>query len=59
MTEADEALESESLSVMMKKKTPASGDKHDYMSLARYYWPDPSKPDGLPYISVTGCRILN
>ena len=35
MTEADEALESESLSVMMKKKTPASGDKHDYMSLAR------------------------
>lgn len=54
MTEADEAMESEPLSVMMKKKTPASGDKHDYMSLARYYWPDPSKPDGLPYISRDG-----
>ena len=24
------------------------------MSQARYYWPDPSKPDGLPYISHDG-----
>lgn len=24
------------------------------MSQARYYWPDPSKPDGLPYISRDG-----
>lgn len=39
---------------MMKKQVPASGDKHDYMSIARYYWPDPSKPDGLPYISKDG-----
>lgn len=52
--EADEDLDAEPLSVMMKTKTPASGDKHDYMSLARYYWPDPSKPDGLPYISRDG-----
>lgn len=21
------------------------------MSLARYFWPDPEKPDGLPYLS--------
>lgn len=54
MTEADALLEAEPLSVMMKEKTPASGDKHDYMSQARYYWPDPSRPDGRPYINRDG-----
>lgn len=52
--EADRLLDAQPLSVMMKEKTPASGDKHDYMSQARYYWPDSSKPDGLPYISRDG-----
>lgn len=52
--EADRLLDVQPLSVMMKEKTPASGDKHDYMSQARYYWPDPTKPDGLPYISRDG-----
>ena len=52
--EAAKAMKAEPLSVMVKTKTPASGDKHDYMSLARYYWPDPTKPDGLPYISRDG-----
>jgi len=52
--DADRALTKEPLSVMMKEKTPASGDKHDYMSQARYYWPDPTKPDGLPYIQHDG-----
>ena len=52
--EADRLLDAQPLSVMMKEKTPASGDKHDYMSQARYYWPDPSKPDGLPYITRDG-----
>jgi Alginate lyase len=41
-------------SVMHKKKTPPSGDKHDYMSIGPYWWPDPSKPDGLPYIRRDG-----
>ena len=54
MKTADRMLDAEPLSVMMKEAVPASGDKHDYMSLARYYWPDPSKPDGLPYISRDG-----
>lgn len=53
-TEADKLLDSQALSVMMKEKTPASGDKHDYMSQARYYWPDPTKPNGLPYINRDG-----
>ena len=52
--EADGLLEAQPLSVMMKEKTPASGDKHDYMSQARYTWPDPTKPDGLPYITRDG-----
>lgn len=51
---AEQELQQAPLSVMMKKKTPASGDKHDYMSQARYYWPDPTKPNGLPYISRDG-----
>src|SRR5688500_6910914 len=31
-----------------------SGDTHDYRSLRPYWWPDPSKPDGLPYIRRDG-----
>ncbi len=42
------------VSVMEKTGLPPSGDKHDYMSLAPYHWPDPSKPDGLPYIRKDG-----
>jgi hypothetical protein len=52
--EADQALAEGSWSVVNKPMTPPSGDKHDYMSLARYFWPDPTKPDGLPYISRDG-----
>jgi hypothetical protein len=43
-------------SVMNKKQTPPSGNKHDYMSTGPYWWPDPSKPDGLPYIRKDGQR---
>ncbi len=43
-------------SVMDKGVTPPSGDKHDYMSQAPYWWPDPSKPDGRPYIRRDGER---
>ena len=42
--EADKLLDVQPLSVMMKEKVPASGNKHDYMSQARYYWPDPQSP---------------
>ncbi|MFK5282667.1 alginate lyase family protein, partial [Lacticaseibacillus paracasei] len=48
---ADKILKEEKLySVMNKKQFPPSGDKHDYMSTGPYWWPDPTKPDGLPYI---------
>lgn len=54
LREADRLLDTELLSVMQKERIPVSGDKHDYTSLARYTWPDPSKPDGLPYITRDG-----
>lgn len=52
--DADKAIELGPWSVMQKQQFPPSGDKHDYMSLSRYWWPDPSKPDGLPYIRRDG-----
>jgi hypothetical protein len=41
-------------SVVDKTRSPPSNDKHDYMSLATYWWPDPAKPDGLPYVRRDG-----
>ena len=54
LSDADRKMQMEPPSVLMKDKTPVSGDKHDYMSLSRYFWPDPTKPDGLPYVSRDG-----
>ncbi len=51
---ADHAMTEGPFSVMDKPVTPPSGDKHDYMSRATYWWPDPSKPGGLPYIRHDG-----
>ena len=52
--DADRAMKVGPFSVMDKTETPPSGSKHDYMSLAPYWWPDPSKPNGLPYIRRDG-----
>jgi len=41
-------------SVRDKTKTPPSGDKGDYYSIGPYWWPDPKKEDGLPYIRRDG-----
>jgi len=54
LQDADKLLDQAPLSVMQKTAIPPSGDKHDYMSIAPYFWPDPSKPDGLPYINKDG-----
>lgn len=55
-SDAQQALQQEPVSVVSKATTPPSGDKHDYMSQAPYFWPDPTKPDGLPYIRRDGER---
>ena len=59
ISDADKALKSKPVSVMDKEMVPASGDKHDYMSMGPYWWPDPTKPDGLPYIRKDGVRNPN
>ena len=46
---ADAALQAPLDTVVAKRLTPPSGDKHDYMSLGPYWWPDPAKPNGVPY----------
>ena len=52
--DADQALLAAAPSVMQKQTTAVSGDRHDYTSLSRYFWPDPTKPDGLPYVNRDG-----
>ncbi len=54
LLEADEALEGGVYSVTFKNLVPPSGSKNDYMSMGPYWWPDPEKPDGLPYIRRDG-----
>jgi hypothetical protein len=54
LTKADKLLSKPAYSVMEKKQVPPSKDMHDYMSIAIYYWPDPSKPSGLPYMRKDG-----
>lgn len=53
-SDADQALKAGPFSVVDKPFTPPSGDKHDYMSLAPYWWPDPETADGLPYVRRDG-----
>ncbi|MFL5605690.1 MAG: alginate lyase family protein [Gemmatimonadaceae bacterium] len=54
LTDATQALALAPLSVTQKKRIASSGDPHDYMSFAPYWWPDSSKPNGLPYIRRDG-----
>jgi hypothetical protein len=54
--DADAVMSAGPFSIVNKQQTPPSGDKHDYMSQAPYFWPDPSKPDGKPYIRRDGER---
>lgn len=53
-TDVDSALAFEPVSVMSKELVPPSGDRHDYMSMGPYWWPNPDTPDGLPYIRKDG-----
>jgi hypothetical protein len=54
IADADAALKVAPVSVTQKTKLAPSGDRHDYMSTAPYYWPDPTKPNGLPYLRRDG-----
>lgn len=54
--DAEKLLKARLVSVMDKKAVPPSGDKHDYMSMAPYFWPNPATSNGLPYIRRDGER---
>ncbi|WP_375586519.1 alginate lyase family protein [Cyclobacterium xiamenense] len=54
LREADQKLQEGPFSVTHKKQLPPSGDVHDYTSMGPYWWPDPKKADGLPYIRRDG-----
>src|SRR5689334_5680509 len=54
--EAKAALQAGPFSVVDKTNVPPSGDKHDYMSIGPYFWPDPASSNGLPYIRHDGRR---
>ena len=52
--EAEKRMGKSVISITENENLQASKDPHDYFSTARYYWPDPSTPNGLPYIRKDG-----
>src|ERR1700685_3721990 len=55
LDDANDLLDRRPPSVMDKRQPPPSGDKHDFMSQAPYYWADPNSPDGY-YVRRDGQR---
>jgi hypothetical protein len=51
---ANKALAGPIYSVVDKTRVPPSGDRHDYMSMGPYWWPDANRPGGEPYIRRDG-----
>lgn len=54
--QADQLMSKKIISVVEKKVATPCGNPHEYMSMAAYFWPDPSKPNGIPYIRKDGQR---
>lgn len=52
--EADSALTVGPFTVTSKTRVPPSGDKRDYVSYGPYWWPDSTRPNGLPYVRRDG-----
>ena len=55
--EAESALGRGPHSVVDKTSCAPSGDMQDYWHPAPYWWPDPNKKDGLPYVRRDGVRV--
>lgn len=51
---ADKLLEIKPFSVVNKIGVPPSKNKHDYMSIGPYWWPNPKTSNGLPYVRKDG-----
>jgi len=56
MEDAEDAMGKGPFSVTYKKMVPPGGTKNDYMSQGPYWWPDTTKPEGLPFIRRDGIR---
>lgn len=54
VADADKLLKVKPFAITDKTIAPPSGDKHDYTSLSRYFWPNPDTPNHLPYIRKDG-----
>lgn len=54
ITNADLLLEVKAFSVTQKTILAPSKDPHDYLSISRYWWPDPKKRNGLPWLRRDG-----
>ncbi len=54
---ADEALTRGPYSVTDKPEPGPSGDLHDYFHPVPYWWPNPKKKNGLPYVFQDGKRV--
>ncbi len=52
--EADKRVEKPIITITENENLQESKDPHDYFSIGRYFWPDPSKSDGLPWINRDG-----
>jgi hypothetical protein len=51
---ADTAMSLEPITITRFRASQSAGGSNDFFSNADYFWPDPSKPDGLPYIQRDG-----
>jgi hypothetical protein len=52
--QADKAINMQAVTVTQNETVALSGDPHDYFSVGPYWWPDPKKKDGLPWINRDG-----
>lgn len=57
LTDARQAVERPSRTVMDKSTLAPSGDPHDYWNPAPYWWPNPATADGSPYVLRDGVRV--
>lgn len=51
---ANKLLTHKNPTVIDKTILPPTANKHDYLSISRYWWPDYEKKDGLPWIKKDG-----
>jgi beta-galactosidase len=54
LKEADDALAASPTTITSSRAKLSEGGTNDFYSNGDYFWPDPSKPGGLPYISRDG-----